>query len=1763
MYNRIEINQFEGLNSELAMSPKPEIGLAKDINNLRIEKLGKLVSRDGQEFGAYIDKLITKPDGITFNQGAIAIGELTLPGVPEDYPQFGSTRFMVYYLRYGLALQNTEKDLNDYGESVARGKIKENLANFVLCPLDGPYKDRYMDITGYMKDPDASAWERKAYYREGVDSQGQPVSQVHLYAPNKLQSNSEDFWVDQFAQMNQYRNKLVISDRINGDMLFYDKSELDNQEQAPDYLHGYNFSIEPNCKTVFDINSVQVDYRFEQGQENSKSEGVEHGMALYNYSLPKKVSKELVNPCEDKIANASTYGDQNQPGENVAIILNHLDKTAFITDIYVGTNSDINNFKTINRDKYYCFSNHKSAEEFEDVQGELEFKEEKYIDPETQQEYISKGANTYIWEDMRINYFPSNGIEYDANNPQQTFLKEIDKIYDKLVADLPKAVKFETKDKYGKRAPVGGWRYKFVWDLGDGNYSVASTELLAPDILWSATQDIDIINSKDQSYERPLLLEYDNFSRTFDAVNAPEGIIPSVNNWSDRWQLYNYNFLQPNGDVALYHPQILVWGADPNNVYPGIPLPGQLTKLGLNYFKLKEKLYGDSNHKYGIKDWFFDTSDNLLKYYDNGVPTPVDWLDTVNMPFSDFMTLITASGNTEGLKIDSPIYETIFYTLGSFIFSDVADIFSKENHYHTLSSRLRIPLFPDIRKAVNMYSMFTEKGNLNRYACPYRIISTPITGLHPDFDTKYPLAAMTEIDFVDKDTVILYVSPSEEDYPVMQTTATVGKHLLQDDYLGGTIIKGITKSNDDLLAINAVIENDVLNRLVLQGLFEEPVMTTGSVDRNYHDRQYLYRSEAGGLNLINFAENLSYEDFKGTYDNNVGYYITPDNIDNAVLYNPFQEKYHAYLVQARNSWGVNPPFENIDIYAYLPATRFIGLEQLTSYFPSSALFKAPRMGFRISASDIPAGAKRLLVFRTQATLNNAYQPNSYGFVQDIQIERFNTNKYAGVSIYDDNGDLIVPQSGRVITDGYITQNGDAGFYDGIYIFDDLVDDLIDFSQSPSDYDGLYFPIHSRFNININETMFYGNFVETYQPLHARSKISNNINYNLVKGDEGHGDKTILDYKILYEDENGIKSKTTDDITVSCDINSAFIHTGDYGSGDLLSVVFSFLTSPYDTSIKYTNVYRKEYSNEEYQQGTTYSLNQIVYIEVGGNKTYYKSTADSNTTEPTTGDWIEVVQDYFLIKQIPMLPEAEGVFVDNGLPNGIVLGNTNPIKINYESGVRWSEPYQPNWIKQENFIEYGSGDGTQITGLTAQYGNLLVFKEQSFFRSAVQGETPPISRTDVVSQDVGCIAPLSLISTNNATFFLSNEGFKIYDNNNWKNFDAAYNSDLMFLLKSLPENMIRDISAGYNPTYNELYLNLPLAGEGIELKALYPYAQTDDLDYPELAERWFVNKNEAIYHPDFYELTDGYEVNNNNRIVNGHIYVHGINRNYVTKFSYPTSIVEFCRILHLISKGNQVVRLYHVDAIGNMRSADIMPKYHNIPTNPECPDTTPKLWAGIYIETPYSSNIKHQFRIDRTNNNAIVTTAQQSVYNSFDVILDQDSIFANRTGVTFNPIIFPLPRPVQIPVNFETLFSDLQASTLIKRLRKVLLNIYAHDDVLVIIRSYPYDAVFSGITKDSDILNEVAPFTRTNLVNQFTFPPTVDCVNPLTPVAIIGTHSNILEMTMQEVKKIINNLETFEDDLGKPVIYALEIYTGGRTQLNGIVTHLRPIWRYLM
>ena len=171
----------------------------------------------------------------------------------------------------------------------------------------------------------------------------------------------------------------------------------------------------------------------------------------------------------------------------------------------------------------------------------------------------------------------------------------------------------------------------------------------------------------------------------------------------------------------------------------------------------------------------------------------------------------------------------------------------------------------------------------------------------------------------------------------------------------------------------------------------------------------------------------------------------------------------------------------------------------------------------------------------------------------------------------------------------------------------------------------------------------------------------------------------------------------------------------------------------------------------------------------------------------------------------------GIFVDTGEePTGRPPDCDEDVQVHYESHVRWSEPFRPEWIKADSLAAFRLGDGDQITGLASLYGNLLIFKQGSIHRAAVQSSIP-FSRVDEISPDIGCIAPHSLITVRNTAYFLSHEGWISYDNNVLRPVDAPFRHMLMRRLRSAPE-AARRAAAYHNPATAEIGLCLPVTQE---------------------------------------------------------------------------------------------------------------------------------------------------------------------------------------------------------------------------------------------------------------------------------------------------------------------------------------------------------------
>lgn len=1947
-YNQINVTKFEGLNSTVA----PELisdGAARDIMNFRMEKVGKLVSRNGIIFGLFTDPTqtlypdettVTDPwhpdDYYTENKGLIGIGEMILE---EVWDLIDTDRLMVYVIRS----EKNDEFHNTTDDTHAQNRRHKE--SYLFSPMSGKFKNILMTnyVPGAAQDimPPVQVVERRDNKAQdsNVDfvvggSTSSDVYTTQLYAPNRWlpcdSDNTEkgnDYWIDRYIDMNQYRHKVVISDRVNGDMILEDLYSRRDREGGACLEADHSLHLRPNCLDPFDIDIVELDSRFRgkepgvEDEENSYSKGVTHGMGLYKYILPKMIKR-----ASDLIVNAPTISDENWTGKTApgaiekcksAIATNNFTAPLnFINYRYIDeadpdpvTNytwysygftldtADANYTNTpafftlaIPTSRYYYLSNAKINEEVDNLYGALELSKDEFVDT-TQTGTTSKkndggilitdySPEVFVWDEYKLQYYPCSGkILLSQYN---WFLQDIDRFFTKLTPGIPKIKRLNVKHDMMRYVPLGIWKYRFVWDYGNGNYSAPSATLLSPEIMWSAIDDPSMtFNGNYEERPKNYQNEYNkNFQGThFDGeqYKSPMAITTS--------SIYTHaQFVMPR-------------------LFDSSTANGAITTAGQLYRDLKDKLffttytYG-ANTQAGLIPWMSHTNSiadiftNIL--LDTPVATEIEglyWEGIGIVDAEDPSDRIWYNPDWASEQIDrwNGITPTTTHLVNSRDRQAIGRATLPKQSLIQASGKLIIPCF---RTSDNLCqnTLFDDEGRFRHLIAP-KIKNNIDSDTGQAYKFRHQLVLReynygigknyrrTFFDLTDLNNIpyALYQKSRNWFHNIIfaqyyqQDNSIYYNCIVDDDDKNNnnlttqairpySLIRAIKDQGQSFLNnTNSLIPNEVIDRLILRGDvklniispsekfwydceyyewdriigpfptagggFYWTIMGVDDVRDNYEDAitsslpytpgQHYH----GGISITNSAfdylkRNPIYPDDPpfDTQDNWFNAEKAPIVLRSDLLTNPYPND--SINTQGTVKWGYDHHV-NHDINIYLPGERFIGLEQLSSYFPSSLLFGAPRMGIKIHNDDIPEGAKQLLIFRTKCSHANDWQPNEYGLIDTVPIRRVSQEEAevgSGKQYFEGNTEVPFNDAISEMINGTITHQNEINkkFYHGIYYFDKIRDDNIDWSRTPGEYEGLRNAISSAFNIALNERMYYLNFLEAYQPIAPRKNeyisVTDEEIYTINKSlHSAHArifpiTQSMIDsgsvgllsgsysYRYVYVDQASILSpyKQVDVI----------IDAGALGNNG--TVVLYLMAHSFDEYIKYVQIYRSK-------DGSPY---------------YYIGKTDA-------GD--------------------EGIFLDDGLPDGVVMPCTQPDVENYESGLRWSEPFRPDWIKAESFAEYRSGDGKQATGIETLYGNLVIFKETSMHRVAVQAINPPLSRTDEISAEVGCIAPNTLININNTLYFLSWKGLMSYDNNVLKKVDGLFDEELQYILTNTEVDFIRDCSCGYNPVYNELYLNVPM------LKTMFNQDDPTGNQYD--FGQGFMYEKDDINGKQFW------------RTLLGHIYVVNLDKGYATKFSYQASTRDpeayetwIKKTIHPL----QLIRKYYTNSLGEMRSGDILPNYYGnvdrqfsvgsaqifliehstwnptgtftitgstitftFDTNWRAPSsvddngmrvyqdtgtpaydintmglvidtgahsytwpiqTTPGVhelifnndgsfyityevlasgtgmcWAGIYIETPYLEINDH---------------GQEISLWDVDDVLDSRQIIIDL-GVDFKKVF---PQDLHAPIHsaYKSKFFTGDDESLLKRVRKIVFNVFSRGPItsrgITIsgegLYSTMQNAFFqSDVYGDNRIDN--TQFRKVDNINEFHFPPTI-MFNPDAKIVRdnsylrSGSGSNIISFIpttpqAQEWNDRDGNTNRDQDDfIGKPIRFSIELDCYLRTQLNEIALHWRPIHSYL-
>lgn len=1831
MFHKQDIITFKGLNSNVA----PELiedGEARDIYNFHHEKIGKLVSRNGYIIGlfadtcinTYVDKINVIAPFCSFdaglaneiaarrsayinNKGCIGIGELILE---NKWDSIDTDRVMVYMVRFGIN-PYYDGDYNKtefYSDIVdAEATLKEQLENPgspvypSFIPLTGPkiaYKNeqnpyyQQESFAGYLFSPLSGKYTNTVLYGltstphfnheemeklnyqdvkvfDRITKEAQDVNMdIQLYAPNKS-ATADDEWQRQYVTMNQYKNKLIISDVINGDTVIQDEyTEPYNQNQQ--YIH--DLIARPNCLHPFDVSIVSIDDRTQDGEENA--EGIESGMALYKYELPKKFQQMSDDKFENRLANLDFLGyfDTEESGSTLtneqrwamlatAYVKGRINVVQDGTKIkylgaYFGNDSLANATALQGRGQnvlhlsknYVKFTNAEEPSEFVDALGTVQLKNDEYFD----EDGVKKSeipADVYIWNDYKIKYKLSSGKTLGRK-----FLTELERTFTKKSTGTTRATTLNELDEYGRQVPLSVYRYRFVWDFGNGVYSAPSAEMSAPDLLWSAYSDADMI--ADQA-SKPVTA---NYPVTHNEYNRPldYGIELETKNVLDnniKLEAF-YNRLDNTNAASPY--QMPTYNLT-QKLNPTLWDGNGLTNIGKHFFNIKKELYKGRNHRFGI-DETTDFNLNIL---------------TSIKKLGEFSTLMTAFFSKSDLPLKGIIYEGVEIAYNKMydgatwltnnnlgiagtvsenvVKGDLNQIYGAYLGLYIINepgtfiapmvSKLTVPIFKSNSHSYTYNSLFDDEGRLRlgwrNYSNSYPTYQIVFPGFHPNVESNiamtggsddwkynrircFPTIHYPKFQLHETSDLYLNIVCAENDSTNKQDMSngcTYDSNLVTDEkyetYRPNTILRAVKEENDRLTNCNQT-DTQALDRLLLSNLtIEIPIIgheeTFAIVSQrfNYNAGKGCWSDIDGGNDTAKSNDALDYNSRRGQIPAN--YY--KESIYNELLGGiltsvTFADDANSETLMAKpttdNNTGINgnPRYTNMDVVVYGEAERLIILEQLTSYFPSSLIYSAPRTGLFIDNKHVPKKAKKLLVFRTKSLHSNDYIPNSYGLVKEVDIVRYDTD--------------------MAIINQYITANkGDAIYYPidepekarlGLYFFDDIKDSELDFAYDIEQYDGIRKALHSRYNLPFQDRIFYAAFTEEYNPLQPYQFPADywqgngnpimNVLYEpqhilldpIAGSDDGFVGGTFVTYKYYYVDKAGVRSP-----------ESTFIIFVPLGNKKV--VVLYFMPSAYSGKIDKLKIFR-----------TTDNIN------------------------------------YFHVKDLE--PEDMGVFVDTGKHHTWDKYETYyPSIVKYENGIRWAEAYQPDFIKYDSFQEVPAiRDGDKMTGMISNYGNILVFKENSIYRYAVQALNPPISRGDLVTSDIGCIAPNALLDVNNTVYFLSWKGLMSYDNNVVKNIDQKFNEELSILLNlGKKYSAIRDATIGYNSTYNEIYLNIPPLKEREDIiqKEAESYNVINELTDP-FTQPKIYNANPVIIDIDYenayklYEYEDTYY--DLQKRLFGHIYVINLNTGLSYKYGYQPSVTgeEASGITYIRKMLSNMsnIRLYKTNSLGELRSADIVTSEYG--------DTL--MHAGMYIETPY--NISGTLYRD--------TDEMLNGYYYKDRIITNNEIF---------PQIYRMP----VRSAYKSKFFTGNDENLIKRIREIVLNLYSQGIIRMETVYINYDAIDDRIENKNRLLDS---YTNTSVVGsrseqeeKYIFNPTetYDRANRYGVVnmgeiqwqpLIKGTGKNILKIIPNSNYQNNQTAGEIFDLNGKPVKFSIEIYTEFRTQLNQISYYWRPIHVYL-
>jgi len=1106
-YQKTNVNAFLGLDN----NQRPELikdQEASDIENLRFDKLGYLINRNGVQLHSLNpDRFVSTVDGITTTGILWSIGTMGLteyviekpwgigsgeaavhpyddatlnafsPTAPNA-PKF-TDRFMVYAVRIPatkpmLPSPYTSKRTDNRNNSnVNSSGVATDMANqytwrykaaYILVPLTGPtgFRDsfafapngnmlnaaaNYQPVDGTLPTLLATMGSRSI-----VRADDKP-KKLQIYAPARWLGVHNEFadagipkdlnWIEHYVAMQQYRESVVISDMTNGDMYIVDEyMEAEYQD-----IKKHRFTMRENALAHFDVDDVVVDFGI-TGFNN----GVKAPMALYKFYLKRSrfnaaqdnftplysnLDRSPILSSESSFTMRRWYYDSSIPN-GTCFIRSEYWQGLWEVGGFVQKNPELQACAiAIDSTSTYTFSSNADGAEYDDLFLPLTLE-----NPDIKED-DQVSSDVYLWKDFEISYYPASGKTQGA-----TFLTALDRTWNKTSPGGTKLIKLKTRTGVEQDVPLGVWRYRFVWYMGNGEYSAPSAELIVPDMLFSGMRDAEITASF-PSYARPVGLDSFEDAEQTAVTLSTTGFLNQLT--------------RVQGGLMF------------NNV-------GALTSYGQNFISVKQALF-DSSHTFAAK---YATT--------LGASWPTNWTSESLLAKGQVSVFCTMFFENDYAVLEGVFAETLnsIITLGA----DYAQ-FIDYSLYSPITHKLRVPLFGPTSTSSSQYStfnsVFTSYGSLRTtyQNTPRNSASGFYDAANPSYQIVFEGEQRYGADgdysgnagrgWITSDVVkngkgiwfnlvpfrggiinsaphpptapTTYNGVEKNNYPDNELIAGAGSPRFYE-FRNMTVVRGVREHNERMLILKPNIPSEVISRIVLSGSGEIQLCSQGDMG-TWVSEKNLYSNVVGDTVNLQHATTRIFTDVTTngrlfSYNFNPYYFIEKkaDGTDYGIPSNYIRANYVSNTIR----------FNNLNVYLSGPGERLTIPEQLSMYVPASLLFEAPHVKLVIPTNRIPRRARQLLIFRTRASHDNAWQPHDYGLVKTVDIKR------------DANGNPVDYANNQ------------------LSFLDDVKSSELDYSYALNDYDGFTKPIKSRFCLPLNERVFYANIKESYKPHTPRTAL---------------------------------------------------------------------------------------------------------------------------------------------------------------------------------------------------------------------------------------------------------------------------------------------------------------------------------------------------------------------------------------------------------------------------------------------------------------------------------------------------------------------------------------------------------------------------------------------------------------------------------------------------------------------------------------------------